>query len=67
MHACIFVDIYAVQVNFQATSLSVPESDNSITFTLEISGDIDPASTTTVHISAFDDSASKCIAIYSYS
>ena len=44
-------------VRFQLTSISVSEGDGSATFTLDISGPVDPASTTTVYLTAVDGTA----------
>ena len=53
-------------VGFQAnsTTISVSEDDGLVTFTLEISGPVDPASVTTVYLTVSNDTAGKaCICI----
>ena len=59
-------DVFAVGVGFQltSTSISVSEGDGSATFTLDISGPVDPTSTTTVYLSVFGGTAGSYIASY---
>ena len=48
-------------VGFQAnsTTISVSEDDGLVTFTLDISGPVDPASVTTVYFTVSDGTAGK--------
>ena len=48
-------------VSFQANStiISVSENDGLVTFTLDISGSVDPASVTTVYFTVSDSTAGK--------
>ena len=48
-------------VSFQAnsTTISVSEDDGLVTFTLDISGPVDPASVTTVYFTVSDGTAGK--------
>ena len=50
---------FAVGVGFQlaSTEVTVSEDVGSATFTLDISGPVDPASTTTVYFSVFGGTA----------
>ena len=52
-------------VGFQAnsTTISVSEDDGLVTFTLDISGKVDPASVTTVYFTVSKSTAGK---VYSY-
>ena len=52
---------FAVGVGFQAnsTTISVSEDDGLVTFTLDISGPVDPASVTTVYLTVSSGTAGK--------
>ena len=53
-------------VGFQAnsTTISVSEDDGLVTFTLDITGSVDPASVTTVYLSVVDDTATGKTCMY---
>ena len=55
------INIFAVAVGFQAnsTTISVSEDNGLVTFTLDISGPVDPTSVTTVYLTAFGGNAGK--------
>ena len=58
---CYAVDVQ-VDVSFQVTTISVIEDVFLVNFTFDITGLVDPNSTTTVSLTAIDDTASKYIA-----
>ena len=53
-------------VGFQAnsTTISVSEDDGLVTFTLDITGSVDPTSVTTVFLTVIDSSATGKMYIY---
>lgn len=58
---CFVLYKIAVEVSFQSTSISVTENSGTLSFTLNIGGQVDPMSITTVSLSASDDTASKYV------